>query len=466
MEGTVSIVPTLDLSTAVTIDLIVFTVCSFVLLYRGGLRHSHPAVIYLAFHALVFSSRAVAINSGAPTFLSDVPGLDGVRTGEIAFALLIADIALISATLGWTSARRPRTHLDEAIASPGIEAQYWPQGAPSYRPLQLKYVHVVAAIAMPLGLLALAKYGNVPGSQAQSLATSSALTSSYFTIAATWPGLILVALIYFHGFRPALLIPMIVYLGFISIQGYDRFRLIIPVLLLGQIFLDRRGKRWPGKAMLLLIAVGVLVFFPLKAIGIGIQQGEGFSTIATKAEATIQDALTGRNQDQALLDELAITVSSANESGHVFLGQPYLNVVLLPIPRQLWPGKPGLADYLDGLSQPGRPLAQIGGVTTFPGDLYINFRVFGLTFIMFLLARLSGRACTAAYRVPYLSIGRFAYLLLASNLIQIYRDGLISIPVFLLVNMMPLVAIVALHLRGTNPASGLPGGSSAASVQT
>ncbi len=40
---------------------------------------------------------------------------------------------------------------------------------------------------------------------------------------------------------------------------------------------------------------------------------------------------------------------------------------------------------------------------------------------------------------------RLAYLLIACNLIQVYRDGLTSIVVFTWVNMMPLMVIVALH---------------------
>ncbi|MBC8131385.1 MAG: hypothetical protein H7X95_00280 [Deltaproteobacteria bacterium] len=47
---------------------------------------------------------------------------------------------------------------------------------------------------------------------------------------------------------------------------------------------------------------------------------------------------------------------------------------------------------------------------------------------------------------------RFAYVLLSVNLIQVYRDGLLSIVVFTFVNMMPLVIIVILHVAfSANP---------------
>lgn len=437
-----SFMPIVDLSIAVMVDLFVLVICSVILLYHRGLRASHPAVMYLGFHTLVISLRAVAINSGASTFFSDTPGMDGVQPGEIARAVLIADIALISATVGWTLAGKRSARGAESTHTHRHVSSY-SEWVPDlrFRPFRLSYIHIVSAVAMPLGLLALAKYGSLPG---YSATNSSA--SSYLTVAAAWPGLILLALIYFHGFRPALIIPMSAYLVFTSIQGYDRFRLIIPLLLLCLIYLDRHGRRWPGKAMLMFLSAALLMFFPLKAIGLGIQHGEGFPTISAQATSSIQDALTGRSKDQAVLDELAITISGTDESNEVLWGRPYLNVLVLPIPREWWPEKPGLADYLRVISRPNRPLAQIGGVTTLPGDLYLNFRIPGLILVMFLLARLSGRLYREAYRRPYLSVARFGFLLLVCNLIQIYRDGLMSLPVFLLVNMMPLMVMIALHL--------------------
>jgi hypothetical protein len=433
-------VPTVDLSIAVKIDLLVWVVCALVLINRRNLRHSHPAVIYLAFHALVISVRALAVDGGAPTFL---PGISGVEVGEVGRAVVIADIGLIAATLGWVTSGGSKTNVQIAKRARGHPLQpRTREPGVNYRPLQLKYFHIVAAVAMPLGLLAFSSYAGVSAPDA-----TSVNPSSYFTTAATWPGLVLLALIYFHGFRPALVLPMVAYLGIMSIQGYDRFRLIIPVLLLCQIYLDRHGKRWPGKVMLALLAMSLVIFFPLKAIGLGVRQGESFSQIRAEAGSSIQSAFAGENRDQVVLDELAITISGSQASGRVLWGKPYLNTIVLPIPRQVWPSKPGLADYLKVISQPGRPLAQIGGVTTLVGDLYLNFRIPGLVIVMFLLARLSSRLFGSAYRRPYLSAGRFAYLLLAANFIQIMRDGLISLPVFLLVNMMPLIVILVLHLR-------------------
>lgn len=428
----------MDLSTALAIDLLTLMCCGGLVLTKGGAGHSHPAVIYMVFHALVVTNRIYAIQRGAPTFLSGIPGYDGVSSTEIARAVLYADFALVAATLGWMSARkrrRERRRLDIAD-SPLAEV-------PSWRLLRLKPLRIVAVITLPLGTLALVRFGFLPGFGAP----NSSSTSSYLTIALTWPGLILVAFIYYRGFKFTLLVPLGIYLCIIALQGYGRFRLVVPVILLAQIYLDRRKRRWPDLRVAVILALGLLLFFPLKQIGRSVQSSDDVGAIRSSAQASISEALAGRAGDQVILDQLAMTLSLTDDSGRIFAGRPYLNVLTLPVPREVWAGKPGLADHLSVISTPSRPLEKLGSVTTLPGDLYLNFRLPGLLLFMFLLARWSARLYEAAYRRPYRSIERFAFLLLSCNLIQIYRDGLISVPVFLLVQMLPLIILLILHLR-------------------
>jgi hypothetical protein len=104
-----------------------------------------------------------------------------------------------------------------------------------------------------------------------------------------------------------------------------------------------------------------------------------------------------------------------------------------------------MGDFILEISKPTRPVAKIGMITTFLGDAYANFRHFGLILVPYLLAYWSGRAYFRAYRSNYMSVARFSYLLLACNLIQVYRDGLKSIVTFIAANMMPLFIIVLLH---------------------
>jgi hypothetical protein len=90
-------------------------------------------------------------------------------------------------------------------------------------------------------------------------------------------------------------------------------------------------------------------------------------------------------------------------------------------------------------------MAELGMVTTFIGEFYLNFSFFGILIFTWLTAYWLARIYFKAYRSSYYSVLRFGYLLVACNLIQVYRDGFMSLFVFTLINMMPLALIVILH---------------------
>jgi len=238
---------------------------------------------------------------------------------------------------------------------------------------------------------------------------------------------------------------MVIYLLMMGIQGYHRFRAIIPALLLVQIYLDRKKLRWPPVHISVLLLGMIMIFFPLKDIGKMTQEGENLGEIVDTSRESVNSAMYAAAPDQMFLDEFACALTLIDEHDELYYGRTYLNLITLPIPRQWWPDKPTLADYLKEISKPSRPMSEMGMIVTFLGESYVNFGFPGTLVVPFLLAYWLGRAHFKAYRSGYLSVTRFVYLLIACNLIQVYRDGLVSIIVFTCVNMMPLMVIVALH---------------------
>jgi hypothetical protein len=91
-------------------------------------------------------------------------------------------------------------------------------------------------------------------------------------------------------------------------------------------------------------------------------------------------------------------------------------------------------------------MAANGMVVTMMGEFYVNFSYAGVVVLCFLVAYLSGLSFHAAYQRGYFTLAHFTYLLIACNFIQVFRDGLISLFVFPIINMMPVAAIVLLHL--------------------
>jgi hypothetical protein len=428
----------IDIPVALLIDVVTMTSCIALLLRYGRLSHSHPGTIYLFFHLYTFTFRLCGLLFGAETLFSQYQGFfEAITHGEIVRAALLGDLALAIMTVAWIKASAD--DLKKIRRSPGSLVE----GEPN---LSLRYIWIVVAVAFPLGIVGLATFTNVPGLSVvrDAMEPGEWQTSSYFFIMQVWAGLALLALIYWYGFRWWLILPMSLYLMLMAYQGYHRFRVLIPALLLVQIFLDRRKLKWPPLYVSAVLAALILIYFPLKSIGQMAQEGESVSEIVTMSSETVNEALVAKAPDQQFLDQFACALSLADDAGHYY-GSTYLALLTLPVPRQWWPEKPGLADYLHEISKPWRPMGAMGMIVTFLGESYINFGYVGVVIIPMLLAYILGRVYFRAYRRSYFTIARLAYLLIACNLIQVYRDGLVSIVVFTWVNMMPLMILILLH---------------------
>jgi hypothetical protein len=443
-----------DLPTALAIDLCVFVLCTALLLRYGRLAHSHPAIIYIFFHLVAISSRLLAIIAGAETLFTNWGGFfEPVTESELARAAILADAVLIIVTIASIWAAFVDTRETRSGSNDSTNAVT----------LSLRHIWTVVVIAFPIGVLGVALIGSVPGFEKPEIDFGEWQESSWLLITTTWAGLALLALIYWYGFKWWLVAPMATYLLIMALQGFHRFRAIIPLILLLQIYLDRQGKKWPPTYIVAVIISAMLLFYPMKTIGRMAQQGATVREISESSTAILRDVAAGQSGDQTVLDQLASSLTLIDRSGKLYYGTTYLALLTSPIPRQWWPDKPGIAEYIRDFSTPSRPMAQVGMITTVIGELYLNFGYMGLVIMAFLTAYWLARIYFWAYRSGYYTVLRFCYLLVACNLIQVYRDGLISLFTFTIVNMMPLSVIGLLHVvkpvrpkSGSVPFYGLP----------
>jgi len=426
---------------AVLLDFFVVVACAILLGKHARLSALHPGTAYLLFHVLVVTSRALFVLGGSPTlFTGWGPGVIPVSEAEIAWAVNLADLALVSMTVAWIKVaedekRRHKTPI--AIASRGQDGAM----------LSEKAIRTVGAVAFPIGVVALIYFASVPTAGMYAVGRidlGSWNSSSWTMITQSWVGLVLLSLIYYYGFRKLFVIPLCAYLLIIAVQGFDRFRLVIPLIYLALLWLSRRGRKWPPPWMAGVGLALVFIVFPLKTIGWMIQSGDSISDILVAAGNSFTDVTGGRSGDQMVLDEFACTISLVDDSNRYYYGSLYYPMLTLPIPRQWWPDKPVINGYQYELSNPSRPMAQSGMVPTLHGESYANVGVFGIIIISVTAAYWLGKIYFAAIRRSYFSIYRFTYIMVACNLIQVFRDGLISLVMFTLVNMMPLVAIAVL----------------------
>jgi hypothetical protein len=423
----------LSYQTALLIDLLTIVACVSVLVPLARLSHLHPATVYLIFHLFTFTSRLIGLRAGSHTLYSPPvwdQHYEPVRESEIVRAALLADGALVCMTLAWVVAAF-REHSSRHALGRWAEIR-----------LQPRIVWPVALCCCAIGVVGVALFSTVPGVGPGPAVDT---TSTWFTMTPTWLGLGLLSLIYLYGFQLSLLAPMGVYLFVMVAQGYHRVRVIIPVVLMMQIYLDANHRRWPkvgGVAIFLTLA---LAFFPMKVIGRSIQSGLPVEQILEESAEVLQDTLEGRSGDHFFLDEFASMLTLVDANGKLYWGQPYLALLTLPVPRVLWPGKPSTADFIADFSRPWRPMSQDGMIVTILGEAYANFGYLGIAFMPPLIAYLLALVYFRAQRAPYDSLARFGYTLIACNLIQVYRDGLVSLFVFTVVNMLPLIALLLLH---------------------
>jgi len=428
----------IELPWAIFIDFATVLVCTILLLRYARLSHSHPGTIYIIFHIYTFTFRLLGILFGAETLFSAFSWIfEPVRIEEIIRAAIYGDIALVAMTVAWIRAlvvdqRRVRK-------SPELAREKPPN-------LLLRYIWTIVVVVFPLGIFGLYAFSFLPGFESvERIDFGEWQSSSWLFITQVWTGLAIIALIYWYGFRWWLTTLMSLYLFIMAYQGYHRFRVIIPAILLIQIYLDRRKMKWPPIYVMGVIAILALLFFPLKDIGRMAQQGAEVTQIVDTSKDAINTALVADAPDQTFLDLFACGLTLIDENDHFHYGSTYLNLLTLPIPRQWWPDKPTLADYMKEASRPWRPMYELGMIVTFLGESYANFGFWGIILIPYLVAYWLARAYFHAYRSNYFSVARLTYLLVACNLIQVYRDGLVSIVVFTWVNMMPLMLIVLLH---------------------
>src|SRR5207245_2274013 len=156
--------------------------CMLVLFKSAGLKHSHPATLYIFFHLYTFTWRLFGLTNGAPTMFSDWgPAYAAVTEDEIVRAAILADVALISFPIACVMAAK-RTAASEQELTANVPT------------LNRKVIWTVVALAAPLGIFGQLTYSVVPDTivtpgMAGTMNIGAARDSGYVQILQTWPGL-------------------------------------------------------------------------------------------------------------------------------------------------------------------------------------------------------------------------------------------------------------------------------------
>ncbi len=399
------------------VDITVLLTCSWLLFRYGKISLYHPATTYLIFHFFAFTSRLIFLTNGAAFFLGEqLDYFTEIESHEISRASLLADLGFISMTIAWL-----------------LEANRKPPSNPSKSVIILdeNILKIVLFITIPIGIWGIFSQLYIPGFGKTLLNYDGWEKSTYIINAQNWLVLSCLVIIFKYGFGKPTLIIILICLFILGLQGELRYRVLVPCIFLLFLYLHRQQKRWLSPRFVLIILVGIMIFLPMKYVGKLIQQGASTEDLIAFASEYQESLSIGANADFSFLDMYASTLTLIDQHGTYYYGATYFTILLVPIPRPFWQEKPSTVQWLTDISTPSRNLKELGSIATIYGEAYANFGVLGIIFILFLFAKYSSRWYFRILNAHPQSANLYLYLYFAAIIVQVYRDGLVSIIIFL-----------------------------------
>ena len=405
------------------VDITMLLSCSWFLCRYGKIAIYHPAITYLVFHTFVFSTRILFLTTGANFFLGNqIDYFTAIEAQEIIKASLLADLGFISMTVAWLWEANRKTSFIPAKSVILLDGNV---------------LKLVLSITIPLGIWGIYSQLYIPGIGKSQFNFGSWNESSYIQNTQNWLILSCLVLVFKYGFQKYSSIIIGLCLFILAFQGQHRYRVLSPCLFLLFLYLHRENKKWISSRFVILILMGILIFLPMKYVGKLIQQDASMEDLIEFALEYRESLALGVNADFSFLDMYASTLTLIDQHGGYYYGSTYFTLLFSPIPRQFWENKPSLIQWMTDISTPARNLKELGSVATLYGESYANFGIFGVIFIPFLFAKYSARWYYKILHTNAQSANLFLYLCFSSMIIQVYRDGLNAIFIFLCIYNMP-----------------------------
>lgn len=412
-----------SLSFASGIDMLVLLTCSWLLFRYGKLSIYHPATTYLIFHLFAFTIRLLFLTNGANFFLGgQTDYFTEIESHEIVKASLLADLGFCFMTAAWLLESKRK----QSLISPK-----------SVILLDENVLKLVLFITIPLGIWGIFSQLYIPGIGKAQLNFGDWSDSSYLQNTQNLLILSMLLIVFKFGFQKYSLLIIGFCLFILAFQGQHRYRVLVPCIFLLFLYIHRQKKRWLSPRFVMIILMGIMIFLPMKYVGKLIQQGASTEDLIEFASEYQESLGIGANADFSFLDMYASTLTLIDQKGGYYYGSIYLNLFLIPIPRPFWQNKPSLVQWITDISTSSRNLKELGAIPTIYGEAYVNFGILGIILIPFLFAKYSARWYFSIINTHPQSVNLYLYFCFAAIIVQVYRDGLTSIIIFLSAYNLP-----------------------------
>lgn len=420
--------------------------------YLFGRSIFHPSVFYIAFHALVFVFRptlAIIFEfKRMYMYMRFYPNID-----DIIRTIIIADLGLITfvlvAGLLTRNAIGVRPFPDRAAgeSAPMTPEVYKAALFTCLLLAPLAAASMVYTVTHPFTVGAF--NGDVVSNRlVRDAETGAALftnSTAYFTSFQYVGATIAIMWAYIHRFKIIHCIPFAIYAVIRAYNGSARFSFLLLSIAFALALLAQRRKTQPtftmiGAGMALLVVFSAIGGdrMLLKRLTFGVSQAEQAITYTgpqTQKKWSDNTALDG--PDFANFEYLNFISHHIPETSGTFTYfTQYLVLMVKPIPRMLWKGKPAnnvinLIDF--------KNLGNFVGLTTsLPGDGWMSAGYPGVVITVALVAALFGGIYRKFALATPTHFRVIAYCVLLGMSPQWFRDGGVSIAEFLLFHLLPV----------------------------
>jgi len=409
----------------------------------------NPGLWWVALHAFGVTSRLIALDLGSKSL-----SVIGIRSDmELVRAGIASDISLVGVVAACVFAgfNSRRDESGNAVSSEKSGSKLNP------------YVgYVISGLCLVVGTYALLKFGMVAtaakarGVDISAINIGGFAESSYPVAIAGFAvqGALIQCAI--RGFTRLRLLVLVIMLALTAVNLH-RTDFVLPAIMAFLIYQSRRRKHSISLKWAIMIPVFGLIWFVFKPIANVIRAGDDPRTIFAEASKYLEQTSSEGSLDTQLLDCQATYMAAADETGKRYYGATLLPLLYLPIPRFVWPDKPLQNAYAWELSSSLRPMMPTGMTAQLSGESYVNFGWIGSFIIPFLYILGLQTIYRRVRNQEITSVARWIYLILLISMVQVFRDGLVSLITFPCVMYLPLVAWGGISkLMGTRKMLGDP----------
>jgi len=278
---------------------------------------------------------------------------------------------------------------------------------------------------------------------------SLALGNSYFLLfGMAIAGLVLLAYLVYRSytfrenfFVKILFLLLMVWGMYISYDPSLRFQFVSWMVALG-ILMTRQQSPLRKSVYYIVGGVVLLLFFALA----GVAREHNISQLSWKQSLELAEARNESKSDQNMLDGFMMVLDVYPEHLDYSYGMEHIEILLRPIPRRLWPGKP-LGGYHNKLGLNDMERGTVGISQTIYGSFYGEGGVIGIIIFSIIYGWLFVRLFRYALRYDSDMMWLLKGIIIAS-FIPILRGGdLPGIVAFIGMSYWPIIVLVIMYNR-------------------